>query len=107
MRGRSVNGNLIRTLASVAWLALAGGAAAVDLPVIGGHQSLMDEIRAAGHQAPSSEQTAAMARQRLSASIEQLEKFLAGGGNDVAARWQSWLQLPELKTELQRVASDQ
>ena len=36
------------------------------------------------------------------ASIDQLEQFLAGGGPEIAERWSQWLQLPQLKAELER-----
>ena len=40
------------------------------------------------------------ARERLLASIGQLEQFLAGGGSGIASRWSQWLRVSALKAEI-------
>jgi hypothetical protein len=59
-------------------------------------------IRAASHRPPDPQQSLAAARTRLLASIEQVERFLAGGGPETGRGWSEWLRLPEIKAELAR-----
>jgi len=50
--------------------------------------------------APTPEDALQRARVRLQSSVEQLDKFLATGGNQKANLWRSWLDLPGLEVEL-------
>ena len=97
----------VSPLVAGVWLALAGHTLAADLPAINSKQSLETKFQEAARQAPDVRQTAHAAKDRLTASIDRLEHVLAGGGPDIAERWSQWLQLPQLKTQLERDSSDQ
>ena len=79
------------------WPALAGGELADELQSV---------IAQAAERPPDPQETLAASRAGLVASIEQLERFLAGGEVDNSRRWQQWLNLPHLRTELERAQPD-
>jgi hypothetical protein len=63
-------------------------------------------ILQAAENPPDPQETLAAARIRLISSIEQLERFLAGGEADNDRRWRQWLDLPHLKIQLEREKPD-
>jgi len=62
--------------------------------------SLAGSIQQLAERPPDGKQALESARQRLAASVDRLEQFLARGKTDAAARWSKWLDLPALRKQL-------
>src|SRR5262245_54740296 len=81
-------------------------AVAADRPTSVDADPLVKSIQRLAERPADPARTLHTAREKLTASIEQLEQFLAGGGSEAAGRWSNWLGVSTLKQELDRTAPD-
>jgi hypothetical protein len=85
----------IAIVASIASCALAQ-----DAPGSPDRNDLRGTIQRLAERPPDPTEAVQAARGRLTSRIDELEKFLAGGGVEAANRWSTWIGLPSLKAEL-------
>src|SRR5262245_15531844 len=92
-------------------LGLSGGlfmsaATAADLPVGRNHDPLIAAIERLEQRPADPDAAVDAARQRLAASIQQLQQYLARANGDTAKAWSEWPNLARLTQELQSENSD-
>lgn len=85
---------------------MAARSPAAEEPVAGDLASLRQQIVQAAEPPPDPNLASESARLRLLASIERLERFLAGGGPEGALAWAQWLELPALHEQVNRPESE-